>query len=393
MASAGTLRILLVEPDETKRDAMEHLLGSLGNIWLVASCASYEEAASAAGAAVDIVLIGLDHDPDAACALLTAQAASHPLRGLLPVSHSKDGTLILRAIRAGAREFLSLPATAQELQDALVRIAPAQGARAAEGGSGRLLAVLGCAGGVGCTTIAANLAASLARDSRNETLLADFDLLFGDVDVCLDLHPDQTLADLVQSVDRMDLTLLRRAVTRHASGLHVLPSPRTLDEAAHLDPEAIRRVLDVLRDVFPRLIIDLSRSLLPSDWAAVERAEALLLIITLEPACLRNTVRLLDLLGQFDGMTDKIRVIANKVGASPFEVSPKKAEELLHRPIRHQIPWDPKVFGITHSRGTLLATDAPGSRPHRAIQEIAREFGAEAERSRSRFGRIAASFF
>lgn len=393
MASADTLRILLVEPDESTRGTLRHILESLGNIWLVASCASCEEASAAADTAVDVVLIGLDRDADASCAFLAAQSASHPLRGLLPVSHSKDGSLILRAIRAGAREFLPLPTTAQELQEALQRVAPAPSARAAEAGTGRLLAVLGCAGGVGCTTVATNLAASLARDGRNETLLADFDLLFGDVDVCLDLHTDQTLTDLVQSVGRMDLTLLRRAVTRHASGLHVLPSPRTLDEAAHLDPEAIQRVLDALRDVFPSVVVDLSRALMPSDWAALERAEAILLMLTLEPACLRNTVRLLELLGQFDGMASKVRVIANKVGASPFEVSPKKAEELLHRPIQHQIPWDPKVFGIAHSRGTLLANDAPGSRPHRAILEIARDFGAEAERSRSRFGRIAASFF
>jgi pilus assembly protein CpaE len=396
MASAGVLRILLIEPHEPTRLELRRLLDSLGHVWVVAACDSFEAgAAAAAGAAADALLVGMDGDPEAACAFLAAQAASGSPRGLLPVAHAPDGALILRAIRAGAREFLPLPTGAAELRDALARVAPAPGAAAAAGGPepGRVLALLGGAGGVGCTTVAVNLAAALACDGRHETVLIDFDLLFGAVDVCLDLQPDQSLADLARSVDRLDLTLLRRALVRHASGLHVLPAPRSLDDAARLEPEAIRRVLDGLCGVFPTAVVDLGRSLQPSDWAALERAGTILLVITLDPACLRNTARLLDLLSQFEGVAEKVRVLANKVGASPYEVSVRKAEELLHRPIAWQIPSDPKVFGIARSRGTLLATDAPGSRPHRAILEIAREFGGEAERARGRFGRIAASFF
>jgi pilus assembly protein CpaE len=396
MASAGALRILLIEPHEPTRLELRGLLETLGNVWVVAACDSFEAGAAAAaagGAVADALLVGLDGDPEAACAFLAAQAAAHPRRGLLPVAHSQDGGLILRAIRAGAREFLPLPTAAGELRDALARVAPAPGSAAAEAGSGRLLAVLGGAGGVGCTTLAANLAASLAGEGKHETVLVDFDLLFGAVDVCLDLRPEQTLADLAHSVDRLDLTLVRRALIRHSSGLHVLPAPRSLDDAARLDPEAIRRVLEGLCGIFPTVVVDLSRALQPADWAALEQASAILLVVTLDPAGLRNTARLLDLLGQFDGMAEKVRVVANQVGASPYEVGVRKAEELLHRPVAWQIPSDPKVFGIARSRGTLLAADAPGSRPHRAILEIAREFGGEPERTRGRFGRIAASFF
>jgi pilus assembly protein CpaE len=385
-------RIILVEPTDGSRSELERLLAGPGPFRLIEVARSYSDGAKAAARHdADLVVIGLDGDPTEAIRLVQAWARSGT--PVLPASRSRDGELILGAIRAGAREFLTLPPTADELRAAIERVArPPEVAQQVT--ASRLVAVLGSAGGVGCTTLAVNLATGLAKDPAHEVVLVDFDLILGAVDACLDLVPDQTLADVAGCVDRLDPTLLKRSLTRHASGLYVLPGARSLDEAAKMDHEALRRVLEKLGETFPTVIVDLSKGLQTSDFAALEMAESVLLVIQLEPACLRNAVRMLELLRQCDGLAEKVKVVANRVGSSTCDIGPKKAEELLKVPVVWQIPNDTKVYTAARARGVPVETIAAGSQPHRVLAEIARAFGAsEADRTRSRLGRFAASFF
>ena len=78
---------------------------------------------------------------------------------------------------------------------------------------------------MGCTSLAVNLATTLAKASPHEVVLADFDLLFGSVDACLDIIPDQSLQGIIQNIDRLDLTLLKRSLTRHSLGALRAPPP------------------------------------------------------------------------------------------------------------------------------------------------------------------------
>ena len=160
---------------------------------------------------------------------------------MLPASASCDSTLILKAIRAGAREFLTLPTEASELMEIITRLFRGRGDSLSSTVKGpQIITVTGAAGGVGCTSLAVNLATSMAGSHEFETILLDFDLMFGSVDACLDIIPDNTLINVVQSFDRLDLTLLKRSMTRHASGLYVLPHPVALEDAAKIDPETLK---------------------------------------------------------------------------------------------------------------------------------------------------------
>ena len=78
----------------------------------------------------------------------------------------------------------------------------------------------------------------MAKDPSRSVVLVDFDLLLGSVDTCLDIMADHTLLDVAQSIDRLDLTLLKRSMTRHASGLFVLPRPIAMEDVARIEPEA-----------------------------------------------------------------------------------------------------------------------------------------------------------
>jgi pilus assembly protein CpaE len=236
----------------------------------------------------------------------------------------------------------------------------------------QIITVTGAAGGVGCTTLAVNLATSLASTREDETILLDFDLMFGSVDACLDIIPDNTVYNVVQNIDRLDLTLLKRSMTRHSSGLYVLPHPVALEDAAKVDPETLRRLLGLLKAAFPRLVIDTSKGLQSSDFVAFEMSDVILLVIALDLTCLRNSARLLNLFKQFEGMAERVKLVVNRAGSVESEISLKKAEETLKMPISWQIPMAVKPFQNARIRGVPLGEVASGTRPHQAILEIAR---------------------
>ena len=314
---------------------------------------------------------------------------------VLPASATCDSTLILKAIRAGAREFLTLPTEASELMEIITRLFRGRDDSPSSAVKGpQIITVTGAAGGVGCTSLAVNLATSLAGSHEYETILLDFDLMFGSVDACLDIIPDHTLFNVVQNFDRLDLTLLKRSMTRHASGLYVLPHPVALEDAAKIDPETLKRLLGLLKAAFPSLVIDTSKGLQSSDFVAFEMADVILMVIVLDLTCLRNTARLLNLFQQFEGMADRVKLVVNRAGSAESEISLKKAEETLKMPISWQIPLAVKPFQNARIRGVPLGEVAAGSRPHQAILEIARALrpAPSSESKKPRKGLFAAFF-
>ena len=252
----------------------------------------------------------------------------------------------------------------------------------------------GAAGGIGCTTLAVNLAASLAAAKEHETILIDLDLLFGSVDVCLDIAMDHTLSHVIDNFERLDLTLLKRSIPRHASGLYVLPHPESPQEIAAIVPETLRRFFGLLRAAYDTVVIDTSKGLLSSDFTAFEMSDVILVVVQLDVACLRNTSRLIRLFREFDGLADRVKLVVNRAGSFDSEISQKKAEETLKMPICWQIPNAARSFQDARIKGVPIAEVAKGSRPHHVFLEIARSIGPAAALAESKPKRgLFAAFF
>jgi pilus assembly protein CpaE len=396
MTMRDVIRVVLIDPCEESRIAMQKLLGTITSLWIVELFPTYQAVAGKiAETSPDLCMIALDADPNQAVELIASVHHLKPEAVLLPASATCDPALILKAIRAGAREFLTLPTEASELHDIVTRLFTGRddGQPSAVRGP-QIITVTGAAGGVGCTSLAVNLATSLAANREHETILLDFDLMFGSVDASLDIIPDNTIYDVVQNIDRLDLTLLKRSMTRHASGLFVLPHPVALEDAAKVDPETLRRLLGLLKAAFPVLVIDTSKGLQSSDFVAFEMADVILMVIVLDHNCLRNTARLLNLFRQFDGKSDRVKLVVNRSGAVDSEISLKKAEETLRMPVSWQVPVAVKQFQNARIRGVPLAEVAPGSRPHQAILEIGKDLrpALSSDPNKPRKGLFAAFF-
>lgn len=369
------IQAVIVDPVDGSREDLQRLLSGVNGLWVSDVIPAYTEVEGrVAATSPQLVVIDVDADPVQSVNLIRSIVKSNPGVSVLPASRVRDSSIILRVIRAGAREFLTLPSKGDELAETVDRLF---NRKTETGGfstcrSPQVIAVTGAAGGVGCTTLAVNLATTLARTPQQETVLVDFDLMLGSIDACLDIIPDQTIQGLVQNIDRLDITLLKRSTTRHSSGLFVLPHPAAMEDAAKMDPDALRRVIVLLKSAFPTVVIDTSKGLQASDFVAFELADVILLVLQLDLTCLRNTSRLLQLFQEFEGLSDRVKLIANRVGSNETEISLKKAEETLKMPISWQIPISKKSVHLARAKGVPIDSVAPGGRVHQSILEIAK---------------------
>jgi pilus assembly protein CpaE len=267
----------------------------------------------------------------------------------------------------------------EELLTALSRLRQNRASADGTGGSGaprsdsQVIAVVGSRGGVGCTSIAVNLGSTLAQDKANSVALIDLDLALGDADVALDLTPDYTLADVAVNVDRLDMTFLRRSLSKHATGLSLLPHPVQLEDIATIHEDHLQRLIGLLRASYTHLILDLSKRFTAMDLMAMRAADAILLVAQLELTSLRNVVRLMLALTAEEGMAEKTRIIINRVGSEVTDasISIRKAEETIGRPIFWEIPNDTRSMMASRNNGEPLIQFAPRSKLQQSIAGLA----------------------
>lgn len=369
----SVLRIAIVDPKDSSREALKTALLCLDSIWLEAECSRYEFFGDVVGQTnPDIGFVVLDSNPDKALELIAGLAKSAPECALLAVSNSTDGNLILRTMRAGAKEFLQQPLKPEDLAAALQRVSRLRNGGASGSGRGCLLvAMAGATGGVGTTSLAVNLGCALAADSDNSVVLVDLDLCLGDADVFLDTIPEYTLSDVAQNVARLDLTLLKRSLTKHDSGLYLLPRPVQLDESRTITTEELTRVIGLLKAAFTHVIFDISKSFSALDMLAMTEADDVLLVTQLDLPCLRNIVRLMMGFKENTRLADKIKVIVNRVGHESGQISLKKARETIGRDIYWQVPNDYRVMIEVRNNGVPLLTQAPKSMITQSINQLA----------------------
>ena len=356
----NVLRLAIADPDENSRENLKNLLLGMDSVWLEAECSRYEYFMDVVEqSSPDVAVVAVDQDIAKAISLIQQLRDSSDC-SVVVVSSSNDGSLILQAMRAGAKEFLTQPLSVDELVAAFERISDQ---RAGAGNSRTrgcvCIAVAGACGGVGSTSLAVNLGCALAADESNTVALIDLDMSLGDADVFLDTIPDYTIADVAQNVARMDFALLKKSMTKHSSGLYLLPRPVQLQDAPLVTAEDFRRVLGLLKASFTHVLLDLSKAYTPLDLAALEESNYAMLVTQLDLPCLRNAVRLLVSFDEIEGLKDKTRIVVNRIGLDAGQIGLKKAQETIGRDVFWQIPNDYRTMVEVRNNGVPLLEQFP----------------------------------
>jgi pilus assembly protein CpaE len=310
------------------------------------------------------------------------------------VSGESDASLILRAMRTGAREFFNHPFREEEIQDALVRFKKRitvqhKTRKDTKKKTGSIINVMGGKGGTGTTTVAVNLAVSLAENKNLKVALIDMNLLFGEIPLFLSIESGYHWGEIIKNIARLDNTFLMNILSRDSSGIYVLPSPGRLTGGnISATPQIMEQLLRIMKEMFDYVIIDGGQSMNDIALKILEMSESVLVVSILSIPCLSNTNRVLTTFRELGyPPLENVRVIINRY-YKQSGISIEDAEKAIESRIFWKIPNDYKATVSAINQGKPLgkiAGRAPITKNIRALADsLVPEEDAEVKRQKKR---------
>jgi pilus assembly protein CpaE len=296
---------------------------------------------------------------------LAALKRQFPAAGFIVLAKSLDPSAMLEAMRLGITEWLPDPVAPADLDAALQRVT-----RPVVSGSvrGRSFAVVGGKGGVGCTTIAVNLAAAIRNASKEPTLLLDLHLAQGDTSVFLGVEPRFTVLDALENIHRLDDTYFKGLITPTPAGVELLASAnRTV--LGSIDVMRVKALFEFVTAAYPWVIIDCPRSD-PAVLDALEVSSSVLVVANQELATLRSASRLAALLRQRCGPT-RVKLALNRFDADS-EIGRKDVERVLGGTVAYSFPSDYRTAVAALNKGEPVVNGQQGRLPS-SFDEAARD--------------------
>jgi len=323
----------------------------------------------------DIILMTLGAGDTDVLSLTERIVLNRPRSHVILLADALDMDVLQSALKAGANHVIQLPKTAKELGEYIksvynqetTRIQSLDGKQSLSWMS-RVITVFGAKGGLGKTTLAVNLAVSLAA-RRKKVALIDLDLQFGDVPVFLDLEPTDTIAELVQESETPNIDLIRSYMCVHSSGVHVLCAPKSPEYAELISAEKVQTILSVLRSYYDYVIIDTPAFFSDVTIAAIEASNKILFITGLDISILKNSRLSLTLLETLQQL-NKVKLIVNRA-ESVSSITLHDVQKIADCSIWAKIPSDYKIAVTALNRGIPFVSGAPKSELSCAVSAVA----------------------
>jgi pilus assembly protein CpaE len=364
------IRLLIVDDIAETRENIRKLLQFEPDIVVVGSARTGQEAIQQAiETQPDVVLMDI-HMPDMdgikATELLLNEV---PYSQIVILSVQSEADYMRKAMLAGARYFLAKPPSGDELISTIRFLSerakeqrkiltapaaevPSQKSDAASRLMGKLLAVYSPKGGVGCTTLATNMAIGLNSD-ETPTVLVDGNLQFGDVSVFLNLQVKNSIVDLAERSDELDEDIVGEVLMRHDSGLYVLAAPPRPEMADEVQASQVRLVLSFLRQHFAYVVVDNSSTMDDVTLAVLDLADLLLAIATTDIPSIKDARLLFDLLSVLEFPKEDILFILNKTDRRSG-ITAEAVSENLKQAVEGEIPLDDRTVATSVNRGEPL---------------------------------------
>jgi pilus assembly protein CpaE len=333
-------------------------------------------------------LITLGSNSEQALKLIQRLSVESPGTALISAANNAAPDLLLQSLRAGAREFLKLPISAEELKTVLDRVAEfCAGQVETPRKKGRMVAVFSSKGGCGTSFIATNLAA--ATNAR--AVLVDLNLQAGDLPLFLGVEPKYSFADMAENRNRLDDALIKSFVTPYSSNLSLLAAPREADSADEIEPEHVFEVLQRMRETYDYVVLDPQHTFDSITLAALDQSDEIVLVLSLDIPAIRSTQRALEIFDRLGYPRQKVRIVVNR-WSKQIDLDLRQVEKFLGEPVIGFVPSDYQTAVTSINLGQPLVLSEPNCKIALEIKRVARTIAtgavtvaAEAQPRRTRW--------
>lgn len=295
---------------------------------------------------------------------------------VIVVGRVNDVLLYRDLMRRGISEYLVAPIQTLDLVRSLSELFRAPDADPL----GRIVAFVGAKGGVGSSTIAHNVAWSIARSLEQSTVVADLDLAFGTAGLDFNQDPPQGIADAVFAPDRLDSNLVDRLLTKCTNHLSLLAAPATVDRTYDFQGDAFDNLYEILRNSAPSIVLDVPHCW--TGWAkrALIVADEIVVVASPDLANLRNAKNIIDLTRGQRPHDAPPRLVLNQVGMPKRpEIKVSEFAKALDIEPTTVIAFEPQMFGTASNNGQMIAEISASHKLNEHFLTIARQVTGRSE--------------
>ncbi len=372
----GALRVLLVGEAEDRRTEVKTALDALGDPPLeIIEAAPGASAPTNGGPPPDVTMVLFNGgNEEASLNYLQQESEGSPRPILFALVHERSPVLMRRILRAGADELLFLPMDAGDATRALLKISETR-RRAERQAGGVIIALVSTVGGVGVTSLTANMGLALRYTLNKRVAVVDLDLQTGGLAVYLNLEPERTIMQLCESERKLDSIQLESALTKHPSGIYLLAAPKRIEDSELVSDKNIGPILELMRQLFDYIIVDCGGYIDENAVAVWERSDQVFYLLDQSIAAARCAWRFLDLFGRLglSGVEPSF-ILSRYMPHHP--ISEEQITHTLGRSIYAKVPRDEKLLERIQLRAQDLWQVGPGSPLARSIEELAKRLAA-----------------
>lgn len=299
----------------------------------------------------EVVLVDIDtQNPQRAIRTIELIHASTPDVTIFAVGEMNQPTIIVSAMRAGAREFLDHNASREALVEAFTRFSATLSRAQRSSSKARVFTFLNAKGGAGTTTTAVNTAVAL-QEAHGRVVLVDFAPI-GHAALQLNLRPQFTLVDALQNLHRMDGSLLDGLMTPYRNGLHLLAGAQQPHNAIPTASE-LARLFDLLVGQYHFVVIDGSGRMDGTMQMICDLSNAVLMVAQTDVVSLWSAGRIQSFLQDGAGR-DRLRLVLNRYKKIPG-FTDEDVEKATNCKVLWKIPNNFQVIGPAIDKGNPVA--------------------------------------
>lgn len=392
---AQTVRTIVYTANESEAPELRRSLTSLPFLRIVAELDEPSLLPQAvAQFPCDLLIADLDPHPAVVLECLRQLREAGNDIPIFSLSKQTEGDVVLRAMKAGVKEYLVKPLNIEELGNAISRVITTN-PKSKE--PGKLISVMGSAGGVGCTTLATNLGVELAElvGPDQKVAVVDLDFRFGHVATLLDVHGQYTVADLCSTPEELDPDMVLKALIKHESGVHVLRRPHSFAQAEMITAAHCANVFTSLQSMCSYVVVDGPTRHDPGGRSVLDAADYNFMILQLLVTSVRNTDRMVQELASQGFNPERISFVVNRLGRESAHLDVEQVESILGRQIFAAVSDDWKTVSSSINIGQPLKLYAERAKIRTEIHELAQRIHCpekfneqEASRKGSLLGRL-----
>ncbi len=315
-----------------------------------------------------ILLVDISGVPEPMARIDALAEVCAPGTMVIATGAANDVALYRDLKNAGLYEYLVKPIQPEILKSVVLEAASG-GAKIDPDAGKPVIMVVGTRGGVGASTVAINIAGTLARQNK-KTILLDLDLQFGSIALTLDIDPGHGLREALDRPERVDSMFLNSSAVKVGENLHVLAAEEGVGESVAVTGEPLATLLRELQRHFDAIVVDLPRHVAVSNWEAISQVHSLLIVADLSLVGIRDTTRFLSAAKDVIEASRVKLMISSVGGDRGAKIDRKEFETALGRKVDYVLPEDSKSLSAANRAGRTVVDVAAGSKIAASLRDV-----------------------